>query len=757
MATLSRLMVRIGVDPDGVRRGVNRANRELGRMREYTRQLASDMGRSGRDGGSEFGEGFWRNASGRLHDARRRFARAGEGLGDDTSRGFLGRFRRMMKAGLSKLPDLLKAAAPAAAMGAAVVSALPAVIQLAPAVASLGSAALSAAPALLGLGAGALILKTAFVSLFAEGTAARDALSGLGDMMSKARDAGSRMAAQGIKPLVARLREVAQPTVTRFMEGLGKAANRVQRDFLSWAASAEGIKTLKGILGPLSQMVQDLAPHVSRLVISFASMLGRIMGVSTALGTKGLAGALDWLAKKLDTVNAEKVRNGLTRLGNAGQKVIGVISVVAGWIGKLVQAYKMYTTQFQLVADALAVVAMIFGGPIVTAIAAAGLIIRHFDQIKAGWEKLKAAFQGGGGGGPVGKALQDLKAAAAIVLPAIKTAFQQIKDAVWPVLQQLGAQIKNDIIPTIAAFARAFAPVAAWLIGVLGPVVAQVFKGIVQVISGALNIVSGLIKIFTAVFTGDWSTCWAGIKQICRGAWQIVGAIFRAGVALVKAALQLIIGVIKAVFNRSKESALAGARSIKNSVVGFFRGAGSWLVGAGKALLDGLMSGIRSAIGGLKSLLGKVTGMIPDWKGPMSKDKKLLVPTGKAIMGGLAVGLSTSVPRVRAVLQKTTRHIGAVGSGSYGGVGAGHSGVTVDGDIRNLRPYVPTPKGVSGGGSYSGGGGCNCEIVVKSGGTRFDDALVEILRRAIADKGGNVQKVLGRGGGVKAVQSGSYS
>ena len=36
MALLSNLMVRVGVDPDGVRKGVNKANRELDRLRDHT-------------------------------------------------------------------------------------------------------------------------------------------------------------------------------------------------------------------------------------------------------------------------------------------------------------------------------------------------------------------------------------------------------------------------------------------------------------------------------------------------------------------------------------------------------------------------------------------------------------------------------------------------------------------------------------------------------------------------------------------------
>src|SRR5690606_39948326 len=92
---------------------------------------------------------------------------------------------------------------------------------------------------------------------------------------------------------------------------------------------------------------------------------------------------------------ASTVSDGLSSLATAGRQVAAGISTVAGWVKTLYSAYKMYTTEFRLLADALSVVAIVFGGPLMAAIGVASLLIRHFDQIKAAWEKLKGAFQGG--------------------------------------------------------------------------------------------------------------------------------------------------------------------------------------------------------------------------------------------------------------------------------------------------------------------------------------------------------------------------
>jgi phage-related protein len=734
VALLSNLMVRIGVDSDGVRRGVNKANRELDKMRSNTLRISRDMGASGADGGAEFASGFTRDAEGRLRDAKGRFAKAGEDAGGGSGDGFIGGFGKKLKNGFSAGGLLKLFKTPFVSMGAGILSLLPLLPPLVSGLVSVVHVALGAAPALLAAGAGALILKTAFTALFAQGTAARKALEPLGGLLTKARDAGSQAAARGIRPLAQALAKVARPEVTRFMVGLGDAANRVQRDFLNWAKSSSGLTTLRQILAPLSALVNQLAPHVSALAIAFARLVGRVMPVTASVGERGLAGAIDWLTQKLNAIKADRVDQSLATIMHAAKTAIAVVRTVVSWISKLVKAYRTYETQFSAVADGLALIAIYFGGPVTAAIAIAGLIIRHFDQIKAAWSGLKKAFSGGGKGGPLGKAFQDLKDSAAIVGPPLKKAFDQIKAAVLPVLKQIGTLIVTDLIPTLAAFIRALAPIAAWLIKILGPYIANTLKNTLTVIKGLLNIISGIIKVFTAVLTGHWSTAWKGIVQIVRGVGQILGAVVRQLCNTVTATWRILSGALSAIWHRIWSTAVSvfkamgraivnavrdvvgGARNaanaVKSAITGVFSRAGSWLVNAGRAIINGLVSGIKSMIGSLVSTLGGITRMVPHLKGPMAVDLKLLEPNGRAIMAGLNSGFRKGIPGVRKTLKGVTSDI----------------------------PSYAAPRGVAATGRRSN----PPELVIKSGGSRLDDALVEVLRKAVRDKGGDVQKVLGR-------------
>ncbi|CAM4012790.1 transglycosylase SLT domain-containing protein [Mesobacillus zeae] len=92
-----------------------------------------------------------------------------------------------------------------------------------------------------------------------------------------------------------------------------------------------------------------------------------------------------------------------------------------------------------------------------------------------------------------------------------------------------GAQIlqaaKNFFTPIVAVvkFVMGFVWAimqAVWPL-VLG-LIKSVWGNIKGVINGALNIIMGLVKIFSGLFTGDFSKMWEGIKEVFFGAIQFV-------------------------------------------------------------------------------------------------------------------------------------------------------------------------------------------------------------------------------------------
>lgn len=113
---------------------------------------------------------------------------------------------------------------------------------------------------------------------------------------------------------------------------------------------------------------------------------------------------------------------------------------------------------------------------------------------------------------------------------------------------------------------------------------------------------------------------------------------------------------------------------------------GGLLLNAGKNLIQGLIDGIQNKIPSLRNVLGGITNLLPDWKGPEEKDKKILKPAGEAVMEGFGAGILTGARDIRSLLGDFTTGLGSLGMNSTNNtVAFGAGAVAV-----NFRGALPT-------------------------------------------------------------------
>lgn len=118
---------------------------------------------------------------------------------------------------------------------------------------------------------------------------------------------------------------------------------------------------------------------------------------------------------------------------------------------------------------------------------------------------------------------------------------------------------------------------------------------------------------------------------------------------------------IEKIFDNAKN----GAENAWNNVVNFFTSipgrilsalgnVGGLLREAGESIINGFLRGLKNAWNNVTSFIGGIGDWIVSHKGPISYDRKLLVPAGNAIMGGLNEGLQDSFGDVKDTVSDIT-------------------------------------------------------------------------------------------------------
>lgn len=177
--------------------------------------------------------------------------------------------------------------------------------------------------------------------------------------------------------------------------------------------------------------------------------------------------------------------------------------------------------------------------------------------------------------------------------------------------------------------------------GSLRSVLSAAWNGIKSVVSVAGNGISAVINVIKSVFSAlgragsslksGLSGVWNGIRSIVSSA----GSAIKSVISAVSSAFSAMASVFSSVGSRI--SGIVGG--VRNTLSGL---ANINLSGAGSAIMNGFLGGLQSAFEGVKNFVGGVASWIAEHKGPISYDRKLLIPAGNAIMEGLNHGLERS-------------------------------------------------------------------------------------------------------------------
>lgn len=280
------------------------------------------------------------------------------------------------------------------------------------------------------------------------------------------------------------------------------------------------------------------------------------------------------------------------------------------------------------------------------------------------------------------------------IMPAITNAFSTFSTIVSPAIEkvvQAFGKMWNALQPIWAAIGELLMPVLDVLASFLG----GVFSGILESVAGFFDLVAGAAKFLTPVIqflvevfkkitpvlkvVAEWigrvigwftnlGSAGKGLKGILNDAWGGIKNAIGGAKNFIGGAINGVKGFFTKLGNAGKmlKSAIAASwQGIKNAVgsgKGFISNAVNAIKGffnklfhidlfsAGRAIIDGFLNGLRSAFGKVKDFIGSIGSWIASHKGPISVDRKLLIPAGHAIMDGLNAGLIEQFKSVKSTV-----------------------------------------------------------------------------------------------------------
>lgn len=424
---------------------------------------------------------------------------------------------------------------------------------------------------------------------------------------------------------------------------------------------------IKGVISFANQNKNWLAP----LAIGITTFIGAFKGITAVVGV------IDTLKSAFTAFSV------IAKAGNLAEGFGEILSTLAG--------------KSKIAAAAQAALnAVMDANPWVLAAAAIAAVVAalvyFFTQTKTG-RALWSAFTSW-----LSSAWQALAGVAQTVWTAIGTAITTVVNvvkagwqgltsflsALWQGIVAIATGIWNGLV---AVFTTIVTVIEAVWTGIstffttlwtdIVTVATTIWNGIVLVVTTVVTTIEAAWNGFTSFISSIWeeivsiaTTIWNAVASVISGAWSTITGIISGAISVVQSVISAGFNVAQSIVS-SVMNAMEGVISaVWNGIKGLFNAGVSFiksvvhvdLSGAGRAIMQSLWDGMKAVWEGIKGFVSNIAGWIKSHKGPISLDRRLLIPAGNAIMQGLNEGLTDGFKTVQSTVTSMTNTISRAAS-----------------------------------------------------------------------------------------------
>lgn len=187
----------------------------------------------------------------------------------------------------------------------------------------------------------------------------------------------------------------------------------------------------------------------------------------------------------------------------------------------------------------------------------------------------------------------------------------------------------NFIVSLLEGVANNIGRVVTAAVDVIVKFIGGVANNLGRIINAGINLLAKFIMGIVNAIPRLASIAVQAVEKFVYGVGNALGQVLGSGTKL----LGIFIKGIMDGFGKARSSGSGAANAVKDGISGIN------LAAAGQAIMNGFLGGLQSAYGKVKSFVGGIASWIKEHKGPISYDRRLLIPAGNAIMTGLNAGL----------------------------------------------------------------------------------------------------------------------